>query len=218
MRYKLARPLILSFVAVSFFFSYSCYSVPLSSSELLKTLNSLKVKSDCTAPIYSRKSWKHWTDEDKDGQNTRQEVLIAESLIYPQLSSDSKKVIAGKWHDLYTGTIFTNPSGLDIDHLVPLGEAHRSGGCHWTKDEKRQFANFIGHDEELIAVSKSANREKGQKDPTKWLPKNESYRCKYVSDWIVIKARWDLWVDKEEQQTLQGLIETNCADESVISP
>jgi hypothetical protein len=218
MQYKLAKPLILSFVAVSFFFSYSCYSAPLPSSELLKILTGLKVESDCTTPPYSRKSWKHWVDANKDGQDTRQEVLIAESLIYPQLSSDSKKVIAGKWHDLYTNTIFTNPSDLDIDHLVPLGEAHRSGGCRWTEDEKKQFANFIMHEEELIAVSKTANREKGQKDPTQWLPKNEAYRCEYASNWIVIKARWDLWVDKAEQQTLQGLIETNCVDEVVISP
>lgn len=85
---------------------------------------------------------------------------------------------------------------------MPLGEAHKSGGCYWTTYQKRQFANALMHDEELIAVSKEANRAKGQKDPANWLPTNEDYLCKYISNWIIVKDRWDLWVDEKEQQVL----------------
>ena len=63
--------------------------------------------------VYSRKNWQHWIDEDKDGQDTRQEVLISESLIAPTLRSDGKKVLAGSWHDPYTDSLFTKPSDLD---------------------------------------------------------------------------------------------------------
>jgi hypothetical protein len=218
MSYTLARPIVLTFITINFFFASSCYSAVLPSSELLEILNNLKVESDCQNPSYSRKDWKHWIDQDEDGQTTRHEVLIAESLVYPQLSSNSKAVISGIWYDKYTDTTFSNPSALDIDHLVPLGEAHKSGGCHWTADKKMEFANALMHEEELIAVSKEANRAKGQKDPAKWLPKNEDYLCEYISNWIVVKDRWGLWVDHEEQQVLQDLIETHCTDLSVIFP
>ena len=50
-------------------------------------------------PDYSRKNYKHWVDEDKDCQNTRQEVLISESLIKVKLGNKGCRVLSGKWYD-----------------------------------------------------------------------------------------------------------------------
>ena len=81
---------------------------------------------------YDRKAWKHWVDVDKDCQNTRHEVLLEESL-GPVTFKTSKncRVVSGSWLGAYSGNVFTDASQLDIDHLVPLKEAHESGGYAW---------------------------------------------------------------------------------------
>ena len=117
---------------------------------------------------------KHWIDADKDCQNTRQEVLIAESLEKVTLDKKGCEVIKGKWHDAYTDKYFTYPNDLDIDHFVPLGEVDKSGGHEWPKNRKMKYANDLDDPEVLIAVDKSVNRSKGDKDPSDWLPPNKN--------------------------------------------
>lgn len=143
---------------------------------------------------YNREDWGNWIDEDKDGLNTRDEVLAEESLIKPVISNN--KVVYGKWFDKYTGKYFTNPRDLDIDHLVPLKNAHISGASNWSKRKKNRYYNYLRYDNHLIAVSKSANRNKSDKSPVEWLPPNEEYQCEYVREWYKIKSDWGLTVEE----------------------
>lgn len=143
---------------------------------------------------YNREDWGNWIDEDKDGLNTRDEVLAEESLIKPVISNN--KVVYGKWFDKYTGKYFTNPRDLDIDHLVPLKNAHISGASNWSKRKKNRYYNYLRYDNHLIAVSKSANRNKSDKSPVEWLPPNEEYQCEYVREWYKIKTDWGLTVEE----------------------
>ena len=143
---------------------------------------------------YNREDWGNWIDEDKDGLNTRDEVLAEESLIKPVISNN--KVVYGKWFDKYTGKYFTNPRDLDIDHLVPLKNAHISGASNWSKRKKNRYYNYLKYDNHLIAVSKSANRNKSDKSPVEWLPPNEEYQCEYVREWYKIKTDWGLTVEE----------------------
>ena len=57
-------------------------------------------------PKYNRKKYRHWIDEDRDCQNTRNEVLIQESLD-PVTCKSSKgcKVSSGKWHGSFTSKL-----------------------------------------------------------------------------------------------------------------
>ena len=161
-------------------------------------------------PKYNRKDYRHWIDEDRDCQNTRNEVLIQESLDPVSFkSSKGCKVSSGRWFRKFTGQTFNNPKQLDIDHLVPLKEAHDSGAHAWSKPRKREYANDMSHPDHLIAVSSRANRSKGAKDPSEWLPPDQSYWKQYAEAWVGIKIRWGLTADRSEISVLQDILGTS---------
>lgn len=149
-----------------------------------------------------------WIDADGDCLNTRHEVLQQESLM-PAIIEDCK-VIFGLWYDPYTAKTFNDPSELDVDHMVPLKEAHISGAYAWTDEQRRAFANDLDNPGHLIAVQARANRVKGAKDPSEWLPPNEAFHCAYVKTWIGIKLKWNLSVDEEEHRTVADILINKC--------
>jgi hypothetical protein len=155
---------------------------------------------------YDRSLYNHWVDADGDCQDTRQEVLIIESIMHVTLSSDGCRVMAGAWYDPYTGNTYTDPSVLDVDHMVPLETAHNSGGYEWAADKKRAYANDLGLAKSLIAVSASANRSKGSRGPAQWLPPNHDYRCDYVKDWYEVKRRHRLALGSQDIAAIESVI------------
>ena len=152
---------------------------------------------------YSRTLFKHWIDVDKDGCNTRYEVLIAEAVVKPKVGAGCY-LTGGRWRSSYDGKIFTNPTGLDIDHMVPLAEAWRSGAWAWTAAQRMDFANDLEDSRSLLAVTASLNRSKGDRDVVAWLPAKA--QCNYISNWIAVKWRFDLSVDPIEGEFLQEKI------------
>ena len=150
-------------------------------------------------PKYDRRAWRHWIDADRDCQNTRQEVLIAESEVPVTFADEHRcKVSRGRWTCPYTGRVFTDPRRLDVDHLVPLENAHASGGWWWDAQTKEAYANDLRDPEHLVAVDRGANRAKGAQGPQAWMPPNRAYRCEYVRSWQAIKKRWGLTMDEAE--------------------
>lgn len=162
---------------------------------------------------YSRDDWNHWTDDDGDGLDTRQEVLADESLSSPEIASG--RVHDGTWTSAYDGIQTENPSELDIDHVVPLAEAHQSGGWAWDTLTRQLYANDLDFPEHLMAVSASSNRSKGAKDPAEWLPPNDEALCTYLAWWTTIKFRWKLFMDQSEYESISHHAETNCAETQI---
>ncbi len=163
-------------------------------------------------PDYNRDDWNHWIDENGDCQNTRHEVLIEESQeTVTYTSSTYCSVSTGKWYGFYTGQYYYNASELDIDHFIPLKNAHQSGGYNWTSAKKEEFANYRLDPDSLIAVNLSANRSKGAKGPDEWKPSNTDYWCEYAYDWIRIKDYWNLTATQAEWDALVSMIDT-CPD------
>jgi len=160
-------------------------------------------------PEYDRDDWNHWIDENGDCQNTRHEVLIEESFETVTYTNDTYcSVGTGKWFGNYTGQYYYNASELDIDHFIPLKNAHQSGGYNWSSAKKEEFANYRLDPDNLIAVNLSANRSKGAKGPDEWKPSNTEYWCEYAYDWIRIKDYWNLTVTQAEWDALVSMIET----------
>ncbi len=80
------------------------------------------------AQDYDRRAFTHWTDEDRDGQNARAEVLIAWSEAQVAFTDERERTVAtGQWTGLYTGEVFTEARQVDIDHVVPLAYAWSHG-------------------------------------------------------------------------------------------
>ena len=90
------------------------------------------------------------------------------------------RVASGQWVAPFTGAVVTDPSKLDIDHLVPLAYAYRSGGHAWDSDRKRAHANDLSNPAHFVAVTASANRSKGARGPEDWRPPDEAYWCQYA--------------------------------------
>ena len=167
-------------------------------------------------PAYSRDDWKHWNDVDKDCQDTRAEVLIEESVVPPTFKNKERcRVISGLWEGPYTGQSFTEASDVDIDHLVPLKNAHLSGGWQWDEERKEDYANSMATDFHLIAVEKYANRAKGARGPEEWQPPDATYHCRYARDWIAVKTAWELTATAAEWEALEAMLAT-CSDDVEI--
>ncbi|MEU1408390.1 HNH endonuclease family protein [Streptomyces sp. NPDC005728] len=162
---------------------------------------------------YSRDKFKHWTDADKDGCNTRAEVLLAEAVNDPEVGPRCT-LTGGNWYSPYDDQYFDNARKLDVDHLVPLAEAWDSGASAWTAKERELYANDLDDPRALIAVSAASNRSKADQDPSTWLPPYTGYRCTYLTDWVADKTRYQLTIDPGEQAALaEGL--ASCPDQPI---
>lgn len=180
-------------------------------------LEALEVKDPVSAK-YSRSAFKHWIDEDKDGFDTRAEVLMAESLAVTSTTTPTSKTIkSGKWFSPYDNLYFTDASKIDIDHYIALSEAWKSGANSWTATERMTFANDMGYAPALIGVSASQNRSKGDKDPSAWMPSNKAYHCEYVTTWVAVKYRWSLAVDTKEKNAILKTLSTCSAPTTEIT-
>ena len=160
-------------------------------------------------PKYQREDWNTWDDIDSDCQNTRHEVLQLESYVSVLFTNSSSCFVSsGKWFDPYNGTFYFFSGDLDVDHFIPLYNAHISGAWSWSIEKKVRFANNLDDPDLLLAVNSFTNREKSAYGPEDWKPDNTKYWCEYAYDWIRIKYEWGLTATQREWSALLEMIET----------
>ncbi|MFK0264184.1 HNH endonuclease family protein [Streptomyces angustmyceticus] len=162
---------------------------------------------------YERNKFHLWTDADHDGCDTRKEVLLAEAVKKPR-QGKSCKLAGGSWLSYYDDKTVSDARKLDIDHVVPLAEAWDSGASKWTPERREQYANDLGAERSLVAVSLGPNRTKGDKDPAEWMPPAKDATCTYAVDWVSAKLRWRLTADRAEAKAL-GAVAAGCPDATV---
>ncbi len=117
-------------------------------------------------------------------------------------------VESGRWRDPYTTRTYTDPLDIDIDHLVPLANAHRSGASQWDEAERERYAN---DPDNLLSVEDNANQEKGDKGPEAWKPPNRAIWCQYARRWIGVKSGYDLTISPQEKAALKQML-SNCKE------
>jgi uncharacterized protein DUF1524/excalibur calcium-binding domain-containing protein len=171
-------------------------------------LASLPVKGRAPMTGYSRERFgAAWFDEDRNGCDTRDDVL-ARDLVHAQRRPGSSCVlVAGDLADPYTRQRirFVRGDGdlVDIDHVVALGNAWATGAFRWSPGKRLALANDPAN---LLAVDASANRSKGDADAATWLPPNKAFRCSYVARQVSVKARYGLWVTAAEKGAITTVL------------
>jgi hypothetical protein len=155
-----------------------------------------------------------WSDVDGNGCNQRDDVLqrdaVPGTLRVARQGACDHDVIAGSWHDPYTGATLVfddlkdlhQAMAIQIDHVVPLAEAWYSGARDWAPERRVRFANDLS---ELLAVDGPTNESKGDGDPAAWRPR-KGYQCTYARRWIAVKRAWDLTVDASEVAALRQML------------
>ena len=163
-------------------------------------------------PEYDRGEWRHWVDEDGDCRDARQEVLVEESLEPVTFETDRKcRVEWGRWWAPHLQHHLENPRHIDVDHHVPLKNAHLSGGWNWDAERKERYANDLANPAHLVAISARHNRSKGARGPEEWAPPDNDLWCDYATDWTQIKERWGLTMTSYEAAIVMDMLGT-CED------
>lgn len=206
----LKKSIFVVFTLVLLFSSYqfglpSALAIPPgtpSKSAAQSQLDSLTVQTEGSMSGYSRDKFPHWIGQG-NGCDTRQLVLQRDADYY----SGDCPVTSGKWYSYFDGVQVYDPSDLDIDHMVPLAEAWRSGASSWSTQKREDYANDLDGPH-LIAVTASSNRSKGDQDPSTWKPTRYSAHCGYAKWWINTKYDYDLSLQSSEKSALQSMLNT----------
>ena len=173
-------------------------------------LNTLEVKGRAPKTGYSRAQFPHWSDLDRNGCDSRNEILKRDlTQIVFKVGTKDCKVLSGVLQDPFSNKVlnFTTAKSLvDIDHLVALSNAWQTGAAYFDKNIRTQIANDPIN---LLAVDAKLNRQKGDGDAATWLPPNKSFRCEYVSRQIAVKAKYSLWVTDAEKAAIVRVL-SNC--------
>jgi hypothetical protein len=172
----------------------------------LVQLDALPVGTWASMAGYSRAKFPHWSSQG-GGCDTRDVVLKRDGQGV-QASADCK-IAQGTWYSAYDGKSVSDPQELDIDHMVPLANAWRTGAKDWTDTKRGEFANDLTNPQ-LLAVTLGTNRSKGDQDPSQWKPPRHEYWCVYAQRWVAVKAYWKLSATADEKAALQEMLGT-CA-------
>lgn len=178
-----------------------------------RLLADIKVAPSLSMSGYSRDRFTHWTDADGNGCDTRDDVLAAESQLTPAPSCE--RIESGNWYSPYDDVTVTASTDMDVDHLVALAEAWRSGAANWNDAGRERYANDLDYPISLLAVTAATNRSKGDQDPAAWMPPNASYDCVYLAHWVAVKWRWNLTMDPAEHAAVKRGMD-RCSAKSLL--
>ncbi|GEL94160.1 HNH endonuclease family protein [Cellulomonas composti] len=176
----------------------------------LVALATLRVRGpDEHADAYERSEFgTAWADVDRNGCDTRQDVLRRDLVAVTLDPADACVVLSGSLADPYTGRTIPFLRGersadVQIDHVVALADAWASGAAQWSPDRRERFANDPAN---LLAVDGPANEDKGASDAAQWLPPDPGYGCVYAVRQVRVKAAYGLSVASDERAALAAAI------------
>jgi len=177
----------------------------------LAVLETLPVKGRAPKTGYSRDAFgPRWADVDRNGCDTRNDILKRDmtSIVY-KAKTRNCVVLSGTLIDRYSGETINFVRGevssmeVQIDHVVALSNSWQTGAFKLSIAQRTALANDPLN---LFAVKGRLNSQKGDGDAATWLPPLKSFRCAYVAQQIVVKAKYSLWVVAPEKAAMQAIL------------
>jgi hypothetical protein len=147
-----------------------------------------------------------WLDVDRNGCDTRDDVLLRDLRAAKRTAC---KVLQGTLIDPYTRKVIAFRRGastsdrVQIDHVVALANAWRTGGQRLSLAQRERLANDPIN---LFAVDGPTNQAKGDADASAWLPPSTAFRCTYVAHQVGVKAEYHLWVTPAERAAMAAVL------------
>ncbi|WP_247828314.1 GmrSD restriction endonuclease domain-containing protein [Arthrobacter antioxidans] len=176
----------------------------------LAVLETLPIKGRAPKTGYDREEFgQAWADVDRNGCDTRNDMLNRDLTEIAYANSVPCKVQSGVLDDPYTGTVIpflrgqATSSDVQIDHVVALSDAWQKGAQQLSFDQRVAFANDPLN---LQSTDGPTNQQKSDGDAATWLPPNKGYRCEYVARQVSVKATYTLWVTQAEHDVMATIL------------
>ncbi len=174
-----------------------------------RELAALPVKGKAAATGYDREArfGTAWLDVDHNGCDTRNDVLARDLTDIER--QGPCKVLRGTLVSPYTGERVDFVRGnrtstlVQIDHVVALENAWRTGAQQLTQEQREALANDPAN---LFAVDGHSNAQKRSGDAATWLPADTAFRCTYVEHQITVKTTYRLWVAPAERDAMERVL------------
>jgi hypothetical protein len=183
---------------------------PAFATKAIDLLATLPVKGRAPKTGYDRALFgQAWADVDRNGCDTRNDILKRDLAGITYTNSVPCKVQSGTLADPYTGTSISflrgtaTSSAVQIDHVVALSDAWQKGAQQLTVEQRTAFANDPLN---LQSTDGPTNMKKGDGDAATWLPPNKGFRCEYVARQISVKATYSLWVTQAEHDAMARIL------------
>lgn len=183
---------------------------PAFATKALDLLATLPIKGRAPKTGYDRALFgQAWADVDRNGCDTRNDILKRDLTGITYTNSVPCKVQSGTLADPYTGSSISFVRGtatstaVQIDHVVALSDAWQKGAQQLTVEQRTAFANDPLN---LQATDGPTNIKKGDGDAATWLPPNKGFRCEYVARQISVKATYSLWVTQAEHDAMANIL------------
>lgn len=172
------RHLLRSALIVLIFLASSPGEARAQSRNPIEDLNALRVEKEDWCTKYDRRAYPY-------PRSIEQAIIRAQGLFSP-----------------YDLTCFNSPRESDVEHIVAIAEAHSSGMCSRSAEEKARFAADLLN---LTLATPELNRgEKIAKDAAEWLPDDNT--CWYVARIVAVKRKYRLSVDRAEKRALTRVL------------
>lgn len=178
----------------------------------LSALGRLRVEPRHHDRSYDRSRFGTAWSDDSDAQgahngcDTRNDILTRDLRDRRFTSTDKcpKAIDAGEFRSPYTGTWMrfrrVTAAAVQIDHVVALSYAWDMGAKEWSDRLRLTFANDPAN---LVAVDGPSNQDKGDGPPSRWMPANKGFHCRYAAQFITVASAYGLALDPDSVGVLR---------------